>query len=201
MSDARLPETSARQPERNVRAVRVVAVRGAQAVVRPDRIVGEEPMEIRAVGPDGRPPVSVAVTMRTPGHDAELAVGFMVTEGLIRPRDVDRTTIGDIATVSQPENEITVHLARALDPAAISARNFAATASCGICGKASLDQVVVRCDPLEAGPLVTPAALIGLPGCAPVCPGALRGDRRDPCRGAVRRVGPPAPAARGRRAA
>jgi FdhD protein len=151
------------EPERNVRAVRVVAVRGAHAVVRPDRIVGEEPMEIRAVGPDGRPPVSVAVTMRTPGHDAELAIGFLVTEGLIRPRDVDRTTIGDIATISQPENEITVHLARALDPAAISARNFVATASCGICGKASLDQVAVRCDPLDAGPLVTPATLVGLP--------------------------------------
>jgi len=151
------------EPERNVRAVRVVAVRGAHAAVRPDRIVGEEPMEIRAVGPDGSAPVSVAVTMRTPGHDAELAVGFLVTEGLIRPGDVDRTTIGDIATVSQPENEITVHLVRALDPAAISARHFVATASCGICGKASLDQVAVRCDPLQAGPLVTPAALVGLP--------------------------------------
>jgi FdhD protein len=151
------------EPERNVRAVRVVAVRGAHAAVRPDRIVGEEPMEIRAVGPDGGAPVSVAVTMRTPGHDAELAVGFLITEGLIRPGDVDRTTIGDVAAVSQPENEITVHLSRALDPAAISARHFVATASCGICGKASLDQVAVRCDPPEAGPLVAPAVLVGLP--------------------------------------
>ena len=150
-------------PGRSTRAVRVVAVRGAGVVVRPDRIVGEEPMEIRAVGPGGEPPVSVAVTMRTPGHDAELAVGFLVTEGLVRPGDVVRTTIGDPATISQPENEITVHLARDLDPAAISARNFVATASCGICGKASLDQVAVHCDPPAAGPLVTPAMLLGLP--------------------------------------
>jgi formate dehydrogenase assembly factor FdhD len=50
--------------------------------------------------------------MRTPGHDAELAVGFLVTGGFIASRDAERTTIGDLATVSQPENEITVHLAR-----------------------------------------------------------------------------------------
>jgi len=150
-------------PGRSARAVRVVAVRGADAAVRPDRIVGEEPMEIRAVGPGGGTPISVAVTMRTPGHDAELAVGFLVTEGLVRPGGVVRTTIGDPATVSQPENEITVHLARDLDPAAISARNFVATASCGICGKVSLDQVAVRCDPPGTGPLVTPAMLLGLP--------------------------------------
>jgi FdhD protein len=151
------------EPGRAVRSVRVVSVRGLQVVVRPDRIVGEEPMEIRAVGPDGRAPLSVAVTMRTPGHDAELAVGFLVTEGLIAPRDVERTTIADVATVAQPENEITVHLARALDPGAIAARSFVATASCGICGKASLDQVAVHAAPLAAGPLVTPAMLVGLP--------------------------------------
>jgi FdhD protein len=151
------------EPERTVRAVRVVAVRGDRVEIRPDRIVGEEPMEIRAAGPDDPMPLSIAVTMRTPGDDAELAVGFLVTEGLIRPTDVRATTFGDVATVSQPENEITVHLARSLDPAAIATRNFVATASCGICGKASLDQVAVRCDPIEAGPIVAPATLIGLP--------------------------------------
>jgi FdhD protein len=151
------------EPERTVTAVRVVAVRGDRTEIRPDRIVGEEPMEIRAAGPDDRAPMSVAVTMRTPGHDAELAVGFLVTEGLIAPGDVTATTFGDVASVAQPENEITVHLARSLDPAAIATRNFVATASCGICGKASLDQVEVRCDPLEAGPIVAPAIIVGLP--------------------------------------
>jgi FdhD protein len=150
-------------PARAARGVRVIAVRGGQAVARPDTIVGEEPMEIRAAGPDGSAPIAVAVTMRTPGHDAELAVGFLVTEGLITPGDVVRTTIGDVARLAQPENEVTVHLRRALDPAAISGRNFVATASCGICGKASLDQVTVRCDPPAAGPVVTPATLVALP--------------------------------------
>ena len=150
-------------PARSARTVRVVAVRGGKAVVRPDRIVGEEPMEIRAVGPDRAAPVSVAVTMRTPGHDMELAVGFLVTEGLIAPGDVERTTVGDVATLAQPENEVTVHLARALDPTAITGRNFVASASCGICGKASLDQVAVRCDPPTPGPVVTPALLAALP--------------------------------------
>ena len=150
-------------PERDVRVVRVVAVRGGRAQERPDRIAGEEPMEIRAIGPGQAAAVSVAVTMRTPGHDAELAVGFLVTEGLIRHDNVIRTSVGDVAAVSRPENEITVHLVRALDPAAVSTRNFVATASCGICGKASLDQVAVRCDPLGPGPIVTPAMLVGLP--------------------------------------
>ena len=150
-------------PARSARGIRVVAVRGGQVVVRPDRIVGEEPMEIRVVGPGGAAPVSVAVTMRTPGHDTELAVGFLVTEGLIAPGDVVRTTVGDVASLAQPENEVTVHLARALDPAAISGRNFVASASCGICGKASLDQVAVRCDPPAPGPVVAPAMLVALP--------------------------------------
>ena len=74
-----------------------------------------------------------------------------------------RTSVGDVRSVSRPENEITVHLARAIDPTVVSTRNFVATASCGICGKASLDQVAVRCDPLGPGPIVTPTVLVGLP--------------------------------------
>jgi FdhD protein len=59
---------------------------------------------------------------------------------------------------------MTVHLRRPLDPAAIASRSFVATASCGICGKASLDDVAVRSAPLPGGPVVAPATLIGLPG-------------------------------------
>src|ERR671925_82184 len=61
-------------PTRHISTRSVVAVRGDTLEVRPDRVVGEAPLEIRAAGPD-QDPVAVAVTMRTPGHEAELAVG------------------------------------------------------------------------------------------------------------------------------
>ena len=71
-----------RPPTRHIATRQIVAVRGDGLEVRDDRVVGEAPLEIRAAGP-GQEPVAVAVTMRTPGHEAELAVGFLRTEGLI----------------------------------------------------------------------------------------------------------------------
>ena len=68
---------------------RVVAVRGGRVEVREDRLSGEEPLAIRACGP-GQDPVDVAVTMRTPGHEDELAAGFLRTEGLIDDARGDR---------------------------------------------------------------------------------------------------------------
>jgi FdhD protein len=72
--------------------------------------------------------------------------------------------VADPATHAQPDDEVVVRLARPLDPAGIASRNFVATASCGICGKASLDQVEVRCAPIPDGPVVTPETLLALPG-------------------------------------
>jgi len=69
-------------PTRHVTTTRVVAVRGTHLEFRGDRVVGEEPLEIRAAGP-GQDPVAVAVTMRTPGFEDELAAGFLKTEGRI----------------------------------------------------------------------------------------------------------------------
>ncbi|HET9614351.1 MAG TPA: formate dehydrogenase accessory sulfurtransferase FdhD, partial [Candidatus Limnocylindrales bacterium] len=126
-------------PTRHVTSTRVVAVRGSSIEFRGDRVVGEEPLEIRAAGP-GQEPVAVAVTMRTPGYEDELAIGFLRTEGLIAGSEVIRTTAGDPAGMNQPDDQITVHLARPFDASRVAERHFVATASCGICGKASLDE-------------------------------------------------------------
>src|SRR5918994_7109998 len=80
-------------PTRHVTTTRIVAVRGAALEYRADRVVGEEPLEIRAAGP-GQEPVAVAVTMRTPGNEAELAVGFLRTEGLLEGQTVLGTSGG-----------------------------------------------------------------------------------------------------------
>ncbi len=149
-------------PTRHVTSRRIVAVRGESLEVRDDRVVGEAPLEIRAAGP-GQDPVAVAVTMRTPGHEAELAVGFLRSEGLIDGDEVLGTTAGDPATLSQPDDTIVVRLSRPFDDSVIAERHFIATASCGICGKASVDEVAVRCAPLPAGPVVPRAIVLALP--------------------------------------
>jgi FdhD protein len=141
---------------------RVRAVRAGSAFDRTDRLAAEEPMEIRAVGP-GQEPSQIAVTMRTPGNDFELAAGFLFTEGLVR----DRTEIASVAYCDLPSEEqrfnvVTVRLSRPFDPGVLR-RNFFATSSCGVCGKASMDQVEVRCEELPAGPVVAGATLLRLP--------------------------------------
>ncbi len=155
--DAALPSI-----ERQASRVRVVAYRGGAVETRDDRLTGEEPMAIRACGP-GQAPADVAVTMRTPGHEAELAVGFLVTEGLLEDARVVDVTFADAATSSRPDDEVTVHLDRPFDSSRVAERHFVATASCGICGKATLDEIEVRCAPIPAGPVVSPSVLIALP--------------------------------------
>ena len=149
-------------PIRHITTRSIVAVRGGSLEVRPDRIVGEAPLEIRAAGPD-QDPVAVAVTMRTPGHEAELAVGFLRTEGLIDGTEVVDTEGGDPLTLNQPDDTIVVRLARPFDDSAVAERHFIATASCGICGKASIDEIALRCDPLPDGPVVSRTVILALP--------------------------------------
>ncbi len=149
-------------PTRHVSRARILAVRGDTIEERDDTLVGEEPMEIRVGGP-GQDPVAVAITMRTPGSEAELAVGFLRTEGLIRDGDVAKIEFGDPATLSQPDDTVIVRLHRPFDASTVPERHFVATASCGICGKASLDEVAVRCDPIPAGPVVSRNVILALP--------------------------------------
>ncbi len=105
-----------------------------------DSVAGEEPLEIRI----GDAPL--AVTMRTPGHDLELAAGFLFTEGLIQSREqlVSLEAITDGSRASRG-NVVVAHLAEgvAIDPDQTQ-RNFFANSSCGVCGKASIDAVRSR---------------------------------------------------------
>lgn len=153
---------AAQHPRRNVTPVRVISSNGQGPTMRPDKVVTEEPMEIRAGGPD-QEPGPVAVTMRTPGGDFELAVGFLFTEGLIRGSDdVQRVAYCDLPDEEQRYNVVTVRLTRAFDMES-ARRNFYSTSSCGICGKATLDDVEVRCAPVGPGPEVKTEVLTGLP--------------------------------------
>jgi FdhD protein len=126
-----------------------------------DLLAAEEPLEIRVGGR------SLAVTMRTPGNDYELAAGFLVTEGLVSGGD----QIASITYCTGPEkqeyNVLDVALAAGVaPPAAAAARPFLTTSSCGLCGKASIDTVRSKSRFDVAGdPLRVPAAVVyGLPG-------------------------------------
>jgi FdhD protein len=138
---------------------RVVAVRPEGSTSRIDRLAAEGPMEIRAAGPAGEA-IPVAVTMRTPGSDFELAAGFLFTEGLVGPSDIDTISYCDVEG-EQEYNVVTVRARAGVDPG--RARRFYATSSCGICGKASLDEVEVRCAPLSPGPVVARSVISALP--------------------------------------
>jgi FdhD protein len=148
---------------RHVTRRRVLAVRGGVRSERPDDLVTEEPMEIRVGGPASAA-VPIAVTMRTPGSDFELAAGFLFTEGLIEGRDDLRRVsyCEDLPADEQHYNVVTVSLRRSFDPEMVR-RNFFASSSCGICGKATLEQVEVRCRPVPAGPVLKAETISRLP--------------------------------------
>ncbi|MEU1836526.1 formate dehydrogenase accessory sulfurtransferase FdhD [Micromonospora chersina] len=119
---------------------------GRARLRRQDTLVVEEPLEIRvgAAGPGRRRPL--AVTMRTPGDDLDLAIGFLLTEGLIRSADDVRTAqLCAGAETPNTYNVVDVVLAPGVpEPATDPARNFYTTSSCGVCGKASIDSVRTR---------------------------------------------------------
>jgi FdhD protein len=127
------------------RDVQIDVLRDAGSARRGDAIAVEEPLEIRLMR-DGLPEAdenggtgrSISVTMRTPGHDAELAVGFLHGEGLLRePRDlVDAGHCGPTGNILR----VTARADLPLDLARL-ARNFYSTSSCGVCGKAAIEAV------------------------------------------------------------
>jgi FdhD protein len=146
-----------------VEAVMVTALDGSRRTERADQVVGEEPLEIRLGGP-GQIAAPIAVTMRTPGHDFELAVGFLIAEGLLEGQ-------GDLTAVrycelpdGEPQryNIVTVSTRRPVDVGARQ-RQTTVSASCGICGTASLEQLEDRCPAVAPGQPIEASVLTGLP--------------------------------------
>jgi len=120
-----------------------------------DWVATEEPLEIRVIHhtPEGTNTFSLSVTLRTPGHDFELAAGFLFSEALVHSdRDID-TMAYCLDEESQHYNIVNVQLNRQtpFDPAGLQ-RHFYTTSSCGVCGKASLEALqVTGCAPLADG--------------------------------------------------
>jgi FdhD protein len=115
----------------------------------------EEPLEIRL----GKSPI--AVTMRTPGHDAELAAGFLLTEGVVRSAD-------DLAEITAPNrrllNVVSVKLRQGVrfDKDRLN-RYFHTTSSCGLCGKTTLEAINVKTKSVSSDLKISPQLLYSLP--------------------------------------
>lgn len=136
---------------------------GSRKTLR-DRVAVEEPMEVRVEqqAPGGWETRSVAVTMRTPGNDFELAAGFLFSEGIVTSRSQIREVTYCQEKGAQQYNIVTVRLREGfqLDEDLLS-RNFYTSSSCGVCGKASLEAVEMKgCRPLSRGTLTLDSATL-----------------------------------------
>jgi FdhD protein len=157
-----------------VQELQIDALRDAGNARRSDVIAVEEPLEIRLMR-DGLPEAdenggtgrSISITMRTPGNDAELAVGFLFGEGLLHEvRDViDTGFCGPTGNILR----VTVRADLPLDLTRVT-RNFYTTSSCGVCGKASIEAVTasrgdrrIASEPTSSATIVRESVLRGLP--------------------------------------
>ena len=145
-----------------------------RAEARTDQLAVEEPLEIRLIW-NGEPR-TVAVTMRTPGADAELAVGFLYAEGIVQdrgairragpclePPDI-RDTGGGGACANIVEVEVEGPESGAEPDWKTLERHFYATSACGVCGKAGLESLALKVpEPLPPGPRLAPEVLRSLP--------------------------------------
>ncbi|MER6512552.1 formate dehydrogenase accessory sulfurtransferase FdhD [Nonomuraea sp. NPDC001636] len=146
--------------------VRIRELAGSGARDRRDDLATEEPLEIRLTGGDGTRK-TVAITMRTPGHDFELAAGFLSGEGLAGPDDIAAIaycTDDDLPPEAR-YNTVTVRLHGPVPDLPALDRHFLTSSACGVCGSAGLDALHGRCKPIPRGSLqLTPEVLYGLPG-------------------------------------
>lgn len=156
-----MPKGSERKFSTSRMVVRTVGADGSQRS-RSDLLATEEPLEIR-VG-DGEEEKTIAITMRTPGNDFELAVGFLYAEGVLnKPDDLDTVKYCDPGG-EQQYNVVRVGLRGALPALSGLERNFFTNSACGVCGKASLDELNALGGPaIGPGPKVSRQTLLGLP--------------------------------------
>lgn len=146
-----------------LRSLPITRYEGAgKGVACDDVLAVEEPLEIRVGGR------SVAVVMRTPGHDRELAAGFLVTEGIVRRRDdvldLVRCTTASESAAARPENGLDVLLAPGanVDLGRLT-RHVFTSSSCGICSKASIAAVQAQFAPIGASAPMRRAVIAALP--------------------------------------
>ncbi len=132
-------------PASSVKQLKVIKVDHHGEGEMPDAVAIEEPLEIGIeYGPENhRQQKNISVTMRTPGNDAELAAGFLFTEGIIRQKEeIASIKSASIACTVNKENTVLVSLKPGIEPNLRNAdRNFYTTSSCGVCGKASIDAI------------------------------------------------------------
>lgn len=147
---------------RAVTNVWVTRVRDGVVHQLSDDVVTEEPLAIRVAG-SGSEPTTISVTMRTPGHDFELAAGFLFSEGIIAGH-------GELATIEycqrgdeleQKYNVVTAHIRKSIDLTDFK-RNFVTNSSCGVCGTTSIEQLSQLCDPLTVATTIGLGAISGL---------------------------------------
>lgn len=155
---------------RSTTPAELVRVHGANSETSGDALATEEPLEIRLLWGEGRT-ATAAVTMRTPGADAELALGFLFAEGVIRgAADVVAVAAGDGSAGSErgaetEANVVEVALASGIEPdLAPLERHFFSSSACGVCGKAAFDVLAVRVEPPSSpGPFIEREVMVALP--------------------------------------
>jgi FdhD protein len=131
-------------------SLRVRRLGAGGALSEPDVLATEEPLEIRLRGE------ALAVLMRTPGHDTELATGFLLTEAVVR-------SAAEIRGVSVRGNHVLVDVEPEVAARVTARRSFYASSSCGVCGKSSIDEVVLHFPRVSSSLVVTRELLSALP--------------------------------------
>jgi FdhD protein len=160
-----LEKTSGKSRRGSKTKTRVRVVEDGRARIRPDTLATEEPMELRLISDSLKQ--TVAVTMRTPGADFELAAGFLYGEGIVSsPDDIEKISYCVDADVDaeQRYNIVNVELRGHDHDLRSLQRHFYTTSACGVCGKESLEQLELRgCSVIPPGSEVTPETIYSLP--------------------------------------